>query len=226
MISAEERLIRRRIIGVLLRTARLRAQKGVDECAAALSCDPAFIVRAEEGRGDLTLPQLEGLAEILDVPLNCLLGEQEMPSEPPLPEPLYLQSRMNLRRKIIGVLLRQARLDGGYSLDEMAAQLDCEPDELTRVELGQEPIAVADLQVLAETLGLSIDEFVAEGNAPQTAQAVGAAPPADLAHLSPELREFVQRPMNAAYVQIALNLSQMPAEALRQFASGLLEITY
>ena len=100
---------------MLLRTARLRAQKSVDECAAALSCDPAFIVRAEEGRGVLTLPQLEGLADILDVPLNCLLGEQEMPSEPPLPEPLYLQSRMNLRRKIIGVLLRQARLDGGYT---------------------------------------------------------------------------------------------------------------
>jgi transcriptional regulator with XRE-family HTH domain len=225
VISAEEKIIRRRIIGVLLRTARLRAQKSVDECAAALSCDPAFIVRAEEGRGDLTLPQVESLADVLDVPLNCLLGEQEMPSEPPLPEPIYLQSRMNLRRKIIGVLLRQARLDGGYSLEEMAAELDCEPDDLARIELGQEPIALADLQVLARMLGISIDEFVAEGRAPQPVQELGA-PPADLNHLSPELREFVQQPMNAAYVQIALNLSQMPAEALRQFASGLLEITY
>jgi transcriptional regulator with XRE-family HTH domain len=224
MISAEEKLIRRRIIGVLLRTARLRAQKDMDECAAALSCDPAFIVRAEEGRADLTLPQLESLADILDVPLNCLLGEQEMPAEPPLPEPLYRQYKMALRRKIIGVLLRQAREDGGYGLEEVAAQLDCDPDQLNRVELGQEPISVTDLQALAGMLGLSIDEFVAEGRAP--GRDGDGTPPADLEHLSPELRAFVQQPMNAAYVQIALNLSQMPAQALRQFASGLLEITY
>ena len=224
MISAEEKLIRRRIIGVLLRTARLRAQKDVDECAAALSCDPAFIVRAEEGRADLTLPQLEGLADILDVPLNCLLGEQEIPTEPPLPEPLYRQYKMALRRKIIGVLLRQAREDGGYGLEEVAAQLECDPGQLNRVELGQEPIAVTDLQALAGMLGLSIDEFVAEGRA--LGRDGDGTPPADLEHLSPELRAFVQQPMNAAYVQIALNLSQMPAQALRQFASGLLEITY
>jgi hypothetical protein len=28
------------------------------------------------------------------------------------------------------------------------------------------------------------------------------------------------------YLQVAMNLSHMPAEALRQIASGLLEITY
>ena len=226
MISAEEKLIHHKITGVLLRMARLRAQKSVDECAAALSCDPAFIVRAEEGQDGLTLPQLEGLARILDVPLNCLLGEQEIPAEPPLPEPLYVQRRMSLRRKIIGVLLRQARQNNGHTQEEMAAILNCAPDDLMRVELGQEPIALTDLQALAETLGLSIEEFLAEGNAPPPVQDRQVASPTDLAHLPSELREFVQQPINAAYLQIALNLSQMPAEILRQFASGLLEITY
>lgn len=225
MISAEEKLIRHKITGVLLRSARLRASKSVDECAAALSCDPAFIVRAEEGQDGLTLPQLESLAEILSVPLNCLLGEQEMPASPPLPQPVYLQNRMLLRRKIIGVLLRQARIDSGQTLEEMAAQLACEPDDLARIELGQDPISLTDLQALCETVGLSLDEFLGQSSAPpvpgQSEQA-----PADLAHLSPELRAFVQQPINAAYLQIALNLSEMPADTLRQFASGLLEITY
>ena len=176
VIAPEEKLIRDKITGVLLRMARLRAQKSVDECAAALSCDPAFIVRAEEGQDSLTCPNWRAWHDILDVPLNCLLGEQEMPSEPPLPEPVYLQNRMSLRRKIIGVLLRQARLDGGHTLEEMAAQLGCEPDDLTRIELGQEPIALADLQALAETLGLSIDEFVAEGSAPPAPDQGRASP--------------------------------------------------
>jgi hypothetical protein len=92
--------------------------------------------------------------------------------------------------------------------------------------LGQEPIALADLQALSEMLGLSLDEFIAEESAPAPAQDLETAPPANLAHLSPELLAFVQKPMNAAYLQIALNLSEMPAESLRQFASGLLEITY
>ena len=226
MVSPEEKLIRNRITGVLLRTARLRAQKSVDQCAAALSCDPAFIVRAEEGQDGLTLPQLESLADILDVPLMGLLGEQELPAAPPLPKPLYLRNRMNLRRKVIGVMLRQARLDSEYTLEEMAAQLGCDPDALARIELGQEPIALTDLQALAETLGLSLDAFVSESSAAPPAPDPAESPPADLAHLSPELRAFVQEPMNAAYLQIALNLSQMPAETLRQFASGLLEITY
>jgi transcriptional regulator with XRE-family HTH domain len=133
---------------------------------------------------------------------------------------------MSLRRKIIGVMLRQARLDGEYTLEEMAAQLGCEADDLTRIELGQGPIALADLQALAEALGLSIDAFVPESSAAPPAPASAETPPADLAHLSPELCAFVQEPINAAYLQIALNLSQMPAETLRQFASGLLEITY
>jgi transcriptional regulator with XRE-family HTH domain len=193
-----------------------------------LGCDPSFIVRAEQGQESLTLPQMEGLSDILDVPLNCLLGDQEMPSEPPLSRPLYIQRRMELRRKIIGVLLRQARQNGGYTMEEMAAELGCEADDLARIELGQDPIALVDLQALADSLELSIGEFLAADGTPPPVVAVeaAAAPPTDLAHLSPELRAFVEEPMNAAYLQIALNLSEMPADTLRQFASGLLEITY
>jgi transcriptional regulator with XRE-family HTH domain len=226
VISPEEKLIRNKITGVLLRTARLRANKSVDQCAAALSCDPAFIVRAEEGRDGLTLPQLESLADILDVPLKGLIGEQELPASPMLPEPLYLQNRMHLRSKIIGVTLRQARLDGGHTLEELAALVGYGPDELARVEVGEESISLTDLQALSETLGLSMDTFVSDESTPPLSPEPAETPSADLAHLSPELRAFVQEPMNVAYLQIALNLSQMPAEALRQFATGLLEITY
>jgi transcriptional regulator with XRE-family HTH domain len=183
-------------------------------------------VRAEEGHNSLTLPQLEALARTLNVHLNCLLGEQVMPPDPPMPEPLFLQNRMSLRRKIIGVLLRRARLENGHSLEELSAQLGCEPDDLTRIELGQQPIALPELQLLAEALGISLNELAGEDGETVETQEFAPSPLPDLAHLSPELREFVLQPMNAAYLQVALGLSQMPAEALRRFASGLLEITY
>jgi hypothetical protein len=40
------------------------------------------------------------------------------------------------------------------------------------------------------------------------------------------VRDFVLQPINTPYLQVAMNLSRMPAETLRQIASGLLEITY
>ena len=51
MVAREEILIRNKIIGVLLRTARLRAGESIESCAQVLSCDPEYLTRAEEGDG-------------------------------------------------------------------------------------------------------------------------------------------------------------------------------
>ena len=64
---AEERLVvRNRIIGLLLRDARERADKTKRECAAALGVSTSTITAYEEGRKSLSLPELEVLAYVLD----------------------------------------------------------------------------------------------------------------------------------------------------------------
>jgi transcriptional regulator with XRE-family HTH domain len=226
MISRQEILIRNKITGVLLRNARLQTGKSVDACAAALSTDPAFIVGAEEGRESLTLPQLESLARVLQVPIQYLLGEQDLLADLGAPEPLRLGNVMALRQKIIGVILQQARLEAGWTLDEVAAVLDCGPERIVRIEFGQEPIGLAELQALAQALDLSFEELVTEDT---TLPAEGERSISDaqqLAHLPPEILDFVLKPLNVPYLQAAMNLSQMPVDALRQFAAGLFEITY
>jgi transcriptional regulator with XRE-family HTH domain len=234
MISDQEMLIRNKITGVLLRQARLHAGKGVDECAAALSQDPPFIERAEEGREALTLPQLETLAWVLDVPIQYLFGEQELPVHQAAHDPAYYTDRMTLRRKIVGVILQQTRTEAGRTLQEVAAALGWQPERLRHVEWGNEPVSFAELVVLAGTLGISLGAFVDQGESPSPSQERQAAqqeelPQAEtphLAHLPADLQEFIAQPINAPYLQVALNLSQMPAEILRQLASGLFEITY
>jgi transcriptional regulator with XRE-family HTH domain len=242
MISNQERLTRMKITGVLLRQARLHANMDVGVCAAALSRDPAFIERAEEGQEALTLPQLEILAQVLDVPLAFLLGEQQLPPTRAKSDPSYYEQLMTLRRKIVGVVLQQARLDAERTLDDVAAALGWEPQRLQGVEWGDEPISLAELQILAEMLGVPSEDFYEPGEpakpaavpaasertvraAPGTAPLVGRRP-VRLPHLSPELQEFVAKPINAPYLQVAMSLSEMPADALRKFASGLFEITY
>jgi transcriptional regulator with XRE-family HTH domain len=226
MISAESILIRNKIIGVLLRRARTDAHKTVQQCAQTLGIDPAFIIRAEEGQESLTLPQLESLAHILDAPLSYFLETEDLPEDKPSQQQLPYAQIMHLRRKIIGVTLRQARQQAGRTLDEIAARLGYTPEYLERVELGEAYVPFVQLQVWGDMLGIPFTAFTAEDVLPVNAEQQSERAPTVLAHLPPEVREFIAKPINIPYLQIAMNLSQMPAETLRQIASGLLEITY
>jgi hypothetical protein len=49
---------------------------------------------------------------------------------------------------------------------------------------------------------------------------------AQLDALPPDVREFVLNPTNALYLRIAMLLSTMKADHLRQIAETLLDITY
>jgi hypothetical protein len=47
-----------------------------------------------------------------------------------------------------------------------------------------------------------------------------------LNELPPDVRDFVLSPTNALYLRIAMLLSAMKADSLRQIAETLLDITY
>jgi transcriptional regulator with XRE-family HTH domain len=225
MISEEALLTRNKIIGVLLREARLDASESIEACAQALSCAPAWLTQAEEGQVGLTLPQLEGLARYLDVPLSRLLHagpladeEEDVTAEFP-----YAQA-MLIRAKIIGVMLREARQEAGQTLDQVAPTLGYSPEHLGRIELGEEPISVVELEELCETLGISLDAFMAEDLSFLPAESVDDS--ASLEHLPSDIHAFVRKPINLPYLQLAIQLSELPADTLRQIAAGLLQITY
>jgi hypothetical protein len=82
------------------------------------------------------------------------------------------------------------------------------------------------LDILAQTLGIPFERFMAEDVTAMTAEERNQRDLQRLGHLPPTIRDFVLQPINTPYLQIAMNLSQMPAETLRRIASGLLEITY
>jgi len=226
MLSEEAILIRNKIIGVLLQQARLDARMSVEACAHALGCDAALIAKAERGGVGLTLPQLESLAHLFGVPLSYLLETEELPDVATEAPSIPYQEMMVLRDKIIGVLLRQARHEGGQELEEVAAVLGYTPQQLAGVELGQTQISLVELQILADELGMSMESFTAQDPLPPIIRRSDGPDQEWPDHLSPELLDFVLKPMNLPYLRIAINLSEMPADTLRQIASGLLEITY
>jgi len=224
--AAEALAIRRKILGVLLQGARLRAGRTKKECAEAIGVSPSTITRFEDGRKDVALPQLELLAYLLNVPVSSFFRDKDqeklVTEDPELP----LEQVMELRDRIIGVLLRQARTEAGLSQKDMGRHLGVSARRIAQYEYGQRSVPVAQLQHVAEVLGLPIDYFLDEGvgRVGQHEQVQNQFE--RFSELPDDVRAFVSRYTNLPYLRVAIRIAGMDADRIRKIAEGLLDITY
>jgi transcriptional regulator with XRE-family HTH domain len=224
MYTKEAMAIRSKIVGVLLRNARTKAGKSRNDCAAVLGCSPDTISQFEYGRKDITLPQLEVLAYFLGLPITYFWDKDAIPEEEEMDRPV--NEIMTVRRKIIGVLLRQARLDAGKNQKQCAAALSCSAERISQYERGQKGIPLPELEALADFLDVPITHFLDEQTTPLSTEAPEVRGVETFAELPPDVRDFVSNPTNALYIRIAMKLSTLSVDALRQIAETLLDITF
>jgi transcriptional regulator with XRE-family HTH domain len=215
--------LRAKILGVLMKEARLAARKTGKECAEAMGCLLAVYTAYELGQKSPSLPELELLAYFLDVPPghfwgNRSLAETKAAAPPPAPV-------IRLRDRIIGAQLRKARTAAKAKLKAVAEVAGLSTSRLTAYELGEKPIPLPELETLTARLGLSLDDLLEAhgqvGDWESTHVAVER-----FRQLSPDLREFISQPANEGYLRLAQHISQMPTDKLRSLAESLLEITY
>ncbi|MFW5942242.1 MAG: helix-turn-helix domain-containing protein [Chloroflexota bacterium] len=218
----EQKATRAKILGVLIRDARLHAGRSVEACARVLNMSPEAFARAEEGQEVISLPELEVLAIYLGVPMAHFWGSHTLGEAA---EPDY-QGVLSVRRKMIGSLLRQARLEAGLSVAELAQQSGVEPETLEAYELGQREIPFLELEELARALDLSIDDFLEDQHGPLARHEAQHRMQRHLDELPIDVKEFVAKPANIRYLQTAMRLSKLDADELRGIAAGILEITY
>jgi transcriptional regulator with XRE-family HTH domain len=225
MLTKEAMILRNKIIGVLLRDARLRAGKTLKECAAVLDCSPGTITQFELGRKPLSLPQLEVLAYFLDVPLSYFFNGESLPSKTDQSPPPFADI-MTTRRRIIGVLLRQGRLEAGHSQKECAKLLGCSTNRISQYELGQRNVPIPEMETLAEFLSIPIERFFDETATTLARHWQVKQEIERFMQLPPDLRKFVTGPNSILYLQVATRLSEASADTLRSIAESLLDITY
>lgn len=214
--------MRARILGVLIQDARRHAARSVEQCARALNLKPEEFEAAEKGRRVLSLPELEVLAIYLGVPMAHFWGSQTLSDGP---EPDY-GDLLRLRHKIVGGLLKQARLDSGRSREELAEHLGVDTETINAYEMGQKEIPFLHLEELARYLDHSIDYFLDEERGPLGRHEAQHEMDRYFAELPADVRAFVAKPVNIGYLQTAMRLSEMDADKLRNIAAGILEITY
>ena len=215
--------LRNRIIGVLLRHNRQHDGRTKAECAEVLGVSASTIDAYEEGREPVSLPELEVLGYLTNTPINRFL-EREGDLKRKADEPDF-QATMTLRNRIIGVLLRQARLEADITKEELAEVLDCSPRRIANYEEGEQAVPVAELELLAEHLGLSLEDFL-DGDGTVAGWHRQQEIDRDFHELPADIQAFVTKPINIKYLEVAMRLSRMPASKLRGIAEGLLEITY
>jgi len=153
----DKQVVRQKIIGILLRHARLRAGRGQAELAAALRVSRYRYAQYERGQRDLSLPELELVAELCAVPLDYFFDEQAAVEDEGRDTQRVMASR--IQRKIASTLLRQARKRAGKSQKECAALLGISPKRISQYETGKRAIPPSELEALSSFLDVRPSYF-------------------------------------------------------------------
>lgn len=209
-------------LGELIKEARTKVGRSVAACAEVLNIQPEQFEDAETGSYLVSLPDLEALAIYLNVPMGYFWGTESLEDSH---SQVDYGSLIKLRHRVIGVLLRQLRLQEKRTQKELAEALDIDRKLLRDYETGKVSIPFIHLEQLSVQLGSSIQYFADDQRGPLGAHESQQKLQKQFKSLSPELQSFLLNPVNVSYVETAWRLSEMDVEKLRQIAESLLDIT-
>lgn len=216
--------VRSRKLGVLIRDARLAARKTLPECAGAIGVTNGIFRAYEEGRRSPPLPEMEFLAFYLGLSMRHFWGKEAKSEAAPPIALLNLQVLGALRQRMVGALLRQEREKASISIKALAEQAGVSAARLRAFELGTRPIPLPVLEALLSLLGGQIESLL-DQTGPVGQWMSQQKSVQDFLLLPPELQEFVCKPVNRPYVELALKLSSLSTTKLRSVAEDLLDIT-
>jgi transcriptional regulator with XRE-family HTH domain len=215
--------IRAKMLGVLLRDARVSAARTLEDCARLLSIEPAQMEAWEVGDSVPTLPQLELLAYYLDVPVSHFWGLETTKISRAGREHVQPEY-VSLRNRMIGAMLRQAREEAEMSIENVAEATALDAALIQQYETGDVSPPMHELSVLSATLDKNVSYFVE--NSGQIGELLAMREAwKHFADLPEDVRAFAADPKNIGFIHIAVMLSHMPAERLREVGASILDIT-
>ena len=217
--------LRSRKLGVLIRDARLAARRTIPECARTIGVTAGIFRAWEEGRRSPSLPELEVLSYALNLPLRRFWSKDATSDDASPTEALNLPAFVGIRQRLIGALLRQMREKASISPRALSGLSGISTAHLKAYELGERPIPLPELEGLTALLGGQI-EMLFDQTGHIGLWMVQQKAIQDFLQLSPELQNFVCKPVNRPYLELAMKLSGMSTDKLRSVAEDLLDITF
>jgi transcriptional regulator with XRE-family HTH domain len=211
-------------MGVLLKTARTQKGESKKTCGEIIGVSPRMLSKYEEGEKSPSLPELEVLAYYLDVPLERFWEDITPDAHNKKSTLKNLEMIIKIRHLKIGASMRKFRQETKLSMKEVAEKIGVTTYRLKSYEQGIFPVPVAELNAILRLYGRELGDLV-----------VDTGPIADWAHsksagaafidLPKDLQDFILKPINRPYLDIAVKLSNMSVDQMRDVAEGLLDIT-
>jgi transcriptional regulator with XRE-family HTH domain len=217
------KIIRAKMLGVLIRDARLKSGKEVEECAQAMGISADELLAMEFGERPPTLPELELFAYDLGIPLEHFLG-RDILSQNGGEKSIDPAQVSHIRQGMIGELIQRGRSEAHLSIEEMAEKAGIGSEDLRAYEQGERPVPLPELEILAQAMNNSLDYFEDE-QGPIGSWFSEEKLVHEFHNLPAELKEFISKPINRPYLEIAVRLSELKVEKLRALGEGLLDIT-
>jgi len=216
--------LRAKKLGVLIKDARLSAGKTMKECGEAIGVSGSTISSYERGKSSPSLPEIEMLSYFLKIPIGRFWKDTIISNDENILDELEIEHAQVMRHRQIGKVLENSRVRLEKTYEEITEKTGITYGRMKRFEAGNSPIPIPDLELLSNTLEITLtDLFEVETEigrwiAAQTGIAEFLALPADL-------QGFITKPVNRPYLEVAKKLSTLSADQLREIAEGLLEIT-
>ena len=217
--------LRSKKLGVLIRDARQAARMTLPECAQLVGVTNGILRAWEEGRRAPSLPELEVLAYSLHLPLQHFWSKDAMADKASLTGTMNLPALIAVRQRLVGALMRQLREKAGLSLRTLSEESGISTARLKAYELGERPIPLPELEGLVALLGGQI-ETIFDQTGPIGQWMIQQKAAQDFLQLPIELQNFVSKPVNRPYLELAVKLSGMATDKLRSVAEDLLDITF
>ena len=213
---------RAEMLGNLIREARLYAGRELGECADVLSISAEAYEQVEAGEYAVSLPDLEALALFLKVPMGYFWGRNELLK----PRPVDYKSLITLRHRVIGVMLRQLRLQARQTQKEFADILGVDEAAITAYETGNTAVPYLHLEQISRQLDVPITYFVDDQHGPLGRHEAEQRLQKIFSELNPDMQAFLANPSNVTYMGTAKIMSEMDVQRLRQVAESILDITF
>jgi transcriptional regulator with XRE-family HTH domain len=220
---AESFRLRAKMLGVLLTDARRSAERTIEDCAYLLRVTPEQFQAWEYGEDAPSLPQMELLAYYLGVPISHFWGTETLEAKQGVHVDIQTEY-MALRTRMIGVMLHAAREEMGLSLDDISQSTSIPRDKIEWYEQGETAIPMHELTVLAGALKKNTNYFL-ESSGYIGQWLTSREEWKNFSALPEEKRRFAANPRNVGFLEIAIMLSKMPVENLREVGASILDIT-
>lgn len=217
--------IRAKKIGMKIAIARQKAGLSLEDLSGSSGIDIAALNEFEKGISCPSLPQLQYIASLIQLPLDDLVNVFALAPIPAGIVASALPKYFEIRNRMLGIQIKKNRLDQEISEEQLAQYCDLQPDEVQAFESGQNAIPFLKLMKISELLHLPYElQKNEEPVNPVAPQVTEETPPEEIPVQVPAESSQLMQEETKPEVQVTKTIAQEDyligfSEELRSFVS-------